>query len=558
MQRTALLRRRPLVPVLIGLVGGLLAVTAAQAAPLASNVVGVYHFGTSVTVNDLTGTASANGTGGRGEMLLAGDGNFYVAQSTGGLAGAGAVMRVSPTGSAVVLHSFKGDTTEAAVPYAGLIQASDGNLYGTSYAGGTKSAGTVYRVALDGTYSTVYSFTPDASGGYHPYAGLVQGPDGALYGTTLQGGSAKLGTVFRVALDGTHKELLSFTGAANGANPEGTLVVGADGALYGTTMTGGANDRGTVYKITTNGTYTLLYSFDSLGAFNANGDGTNTNGANPRAGLRLGPDGNFYGTAYQGGAGGYGTVFRITPSGTITLLHGFIGSPSDGARPLAPVTVMPDGTLYGTTGNGGSSAGGVAWRRSAGGAWSILHMFSGSAQSILSSSMSIVDGTMPYVSLVPLNGYLFGLTNTDIAASAGTIFKLDLGTAGSLPITFSVTPEAITLGASATLSWSSPTAASCTASEEWSDTIATTGTLKVTPGSAGIFNYAIDCTDSAGVKRYTRTSLLVAAPAAASVDGGASVTGSSGGGGSTGLLSLLLLGAAVAASTRRRLVSSSL
>lgn len=553
MQRTAFPRRRPLVQVIVGLAAAVLPALAIQAAPLAGNLIGVYHFGTAVTVNDLAGTASVNGSGGRGELLLASDGNFYSVMSTGGAAGAGVVMRVGPDGSAVVLHAFKGDTTEGAVPYAGVIQASDGNLYGTTYAGGTKSLGAVYRVGLDGTYTTVYSFTSDTQGGYHPYAGLVQGPDGALYGTTLQGGSTKSGTVFRLTLDGSYTQLFSFTGA-NGSNPEGSLVVGRDGLLYGTTMTGGTNDRGTVFKITTTGTHTLLHSFETLGNFNANGDGVNANGSNPRAGLRQGPDGNFYGTAYNGGPGGYGTVFRITPSGTVSLVHGFVGMPGDGAHPLSPVTVMPDGTLYGTASAAGSSGGGVAWRASAAGVWSILHAFTGSAQSLLTSDMSIVDGTTPYVGLVPLNGQLYGMTFTDIATSSGNLFKIDVGSGGVLPVNFSVSPESITLGGSAVLTWSSPTAAKCSTSEAWAETIATSGTVAVSPASAGVFNYAISCTDGAGVTRYTRAALTVTTPPTKSVDGGAT----NGGGGAAGILSLLLLAGASGAVVRRRLRPASL
>ncbi len=553
MHRISFPRRKPLVKVLVGFTGALIAATAAQAAPPAGNLIGVYSFGTSATVTDLTGASSSNGLSGRGEMLLANDGNFYVAQSAGGSGGAGAVMRVAPDGTTVVVHGFKGDTTEAALPYAGLIQANDGNLYGTSYAGGTNSAGTVYRVGLDGSYATVYAFDAKNKGGYRPYAGVVQGPDGALYGTTLQGGTGNTGTLFRVTLAGVHTELLSFTGA-NGASPEGQLVVGADGALYGTTMTGGANDRGTVFKVTTSGTYTLLYSFDSINTFNAVGDGTNASGANPRAGLRLGADGNFYGTAYQAGTTGYGTVFRVTPAGALTVLHTFGGTPSDGSRPLGAVTVMPDGTLYGTTSLGGSGNGGTAWRRSAGGAWSVLHSFSGSAQAIVTSPMSAFDGTTPYVGVVPINGFLYGMTYTDVGTSAGNVYKIDLGTAGTLPVTFAVTPENITLGASAVISWSSPTAASCTASENWTDTIATSGTVTVTPTAAGIYNYAIGCVDGAGVTRYTRAFLSVATAAAKPVDGGAT----SGGGGALDLFSLLLLGSAAGVAALRRLRTLSL
>lgn len=553
MHRNSILRRKPLAKILVGFAGALVTASLAHAAAPAGNLIGVYQFGTSATVNDLTGAASTNGRAGRGELLRANDGNFYVAQSAGGSAGAGAVMRVSPDGAAVVVHGFKGDTTEAAIPYAGLIQATDGKLYGTAYAGGEKSAGVVYSVALDGTYTTVYAFKTDNKAGYRPYAGVVQGPDGALYGTTLQGGSANTGTLFRVSLDGTsYSELLSFTGA-NGANPEGQLTVGADGALYGTTMTGGANDRGTVYKITTGGTHTILYSFENLSAFNSNGDGTNTNGANPRAGLRLGPDGNFYGTTYQGGANGYGTVFRITPAGTITLLHTFGGTPSDGARPLGMVSVTPDGTLYGTTSLGGSSNGGAAWRLAPGGAWSILHSFSGSAQSIVSTApLAAIDGTTPYAGLLPLNGSLYGLTYTDIGTQSGTLFKIDLGTAGTPPVSLSVSPETVTLGASVVISWSSPTAATCSTSENWTDTISTSGTLTITPTAAGIYNYAIACTDGAGVVRYARAFHTVTAVAAKPVDGGATT----GGGGAIGLLSLLMLGGAAGAAAHRRRAAS--
>ena len=554
MHRISFPRRKPLVKVLVGFAGALVAATAAQAAPPAGNLIGVYHFGSSAAVTDLTGTASVNAVSGRGEMLLANDGNLYVAQSAGGAASAGAVMRVAPNGTTVVVHAFKGDTTEAALPYAGLIQANDGKLYGTSYAGGVNSAGAVYSVGLDGTYATVFAFDAKNKGGYRPYGGLVQGPDGALYGTTLQGGTANTGTLFRVTLAGVHTELLSFTGA-NGANPEGHLVVGADGALYGTTMTGGTHDRGTVFKITTGGTYTLLYSFDSINSFNAVGDGTNASGANPRTGLRVGPDGNLYGTAYQGGSAGYGTLFRVTPAGALTVLHTFGGTPSDGSRPLGAVSVMPDGTLYGTTSLGGSGNGGTAWRLSAGGAWSVLHAFSGSAQAIVTSPLSAIDGTTPYVGLVPLNGFLYGMTYTDVSTSAGNVFKIDLGTAGTLPITFSVSPETVTLGSSAVISWSSPGAASCTASENWTDTIATSGTVTVTPTSAGIYNYAIGCTDGAGVTRFARAFLSVATAAAKPVDGGAT---SGGGGGAIDLFSLLLLGGAAGVAARRRLRSLSL
>jgi uncharacterized repeat protein (TIGR03803 family) len=543
MQRTAIPRRRPLVSLIVGLTGAVTFASLAQSAPIAGDVIGVYPFSSTTSVTDLTGTAAVGGYAGRGELLLANDGNFYVAQTTGGAAGAGAVMRISPDGSGVVMHSFKGDTTEAAVPYAGLIQASDGNLYGTSFGGGKNSIGTVYKIALDGTYSTVFNFTKDSQGPYQPYTGLVQGPDGALYGTTLRGGPANLGTVYRLTLDGTVTTLVSFTGS-NGSNPEGRLIVGPDGALYGTTLTGGANDRGTVYKVTPSGTQTILYSFTDIGTINAAGVGTNAIGSNPRAGLALGPDGNFYGTAYQGGPNGWGTIYCITPGGTITMIHAFRGAPTDGQYPLAAVTVMPDGTLYGTTSAGGYSGYGVAWQLTPDGTYSLLHSFTG----------SLADGSVSYSGLVPVDGFLFGQTFSDTTSSAGVLYKIDLGVGGVLPVSISASPEEITLGASSTLTWSSPTAASCIASGAWTDAIGTSGTITETLTAAGVYTYLLTCTDGAGVARNITASVVVNAPPAQTVDGGATTNG----GGATELISLTLLGGVAAAAVRRRLRSGSL
>ena len=540
MQRTAFPRLRPLGSVIVGLASVVLGASAV-AAPLAGNLIGVFEFGPSTVVNDAAGTVSVNGNSPRGELLAATDGNFYVAASEGGANSGGAILRIAPDGTAAVMHSFLGDATEGAVPYSGAIQASDGNLYGTTFLGGAKSVGTVYKMALDGTFSTLYSFTNASQAPYQPYTSLVQGPDGALYGTTLRGGTANQGAIYRIALDGTFTTLLNFTGP-NGANPEGQLVVGADNALYGTTMTGGDSDRGTIYKITTTGTYTLLYSFAGLGAFTDRGVATNPLGANPRAGLTLGSDGNFYGTAYQGGPTGLGTVFRATPAGVVTLLHDFTGAPQDGASPLAPVTRLADGTLYGTTQSGGYAGAGTVWRIDPAGTYRLVSTFTN----------SLLDGEIPYTGVLPFGGYLYGLSyGAPTNSIYGALYKVDLGAGGVPPVSFSISPETIPLGSTATLTWSSPTAATCTAAGDWTDTISTAGTLAVTPLIAGAKLYAITCTDGAGVLRATSVSLVVTPPPAQSVDGGATDSG----GGALGLWSLALLGGAAAA--RRRLNNAS-
>lgn len=484
------------------------------------------------------GVLSTIGSNVRGDLLYANDGNVYATTSSGGASGYGSIVKVTPDGTATALHSFEGPGSAASTPYAGVIQANDGNLYGTSYFGGSRNLGTVYRVTLAGEYTNLYSFDNASQGGFFPYTGLVQGPDGDLYGTTLRGGTNDAGTVFRITLSGTLTTIASFDGA-NGRNPEGHLVVGPDGALYGTTLIGGDADRGVIFKVA-NGTLTKLYSFPALGAFNTAGVATNDVGANPRAGLKLAADGNFYGTAYQGGPAGYGTVFRMTPAGVVSVVHAFAGPPSDGGFPLSTVSQMADGSLVGTTEQGGALGAGTTWRIDPAGTYQLLHSFT----TLLS------DGQKPYATLTPgPNGLLYGAGFSDSSLGSGVLFRAELAPPGeTLPVTLSVSPETMTLGSSATITWSSPTASTCTTSGSWSDTIATSGSLTVTPTSAGILAYVLTCTDASNVSRVTAASLIVTTPALTPVDAGSDGSG----GGSFPILGLVLLGGALAFSLTRK------
>jgi uncharacterized repeat protein (TIGR03803 family) len=461
----------------------------------------------------------------RGNMIRATDGNFYIVSSAGGT-GRGVIARITPAGELTVLHAMA-TNDEGISPFAGVIQASDGNLYGTTYLGGNQGGGVVYKVALDGTYTVLRNLGQDKQDAVLPYSGLVQAADGFLYGTTLRGGTNDKGTVFRISTSGEFSIIHSFSGQ-NGENPEGTLVVGADGALYGTTLQGGEGGRGTVFKITTGGALTSLYSFPSLSAFNLQGQATNATGANPRAGLLLAADGNFYGTAYQGGTAGFGTVFRMTPAGALTVVHAFTGPSFGGASPLSDVTQDAAGNFYGTTEFGGFLNQGSAWRISASGQFSLLHSFTGSA----------LDGYRLYANLLVVGNELYGVSFADSVSNVGSVFKLDLGTNGVLPVELSMSETAIAFGASATLTWSSPTATTCTAGGAWSNTIGNSGTQVVTPVSVGIYNYTLTCTDGAGVVRTASTALQVNAPALKAVD-----AGGSGGGGALSIPALLLLGA---------------
>ncbi len=230
-------------------------------------------------------------------LVQGSDGNFYGTTSQGGASGNGNVFRITASGILSNLHSFIG--ADGANPSAGLIQGNDGNFYGTTSAGGNGS-GTAFRISPAGSLTTLWSFARGVDGA-SPYAALVQGTDGNLYGTTSQGGVSGNGTVFRIGLNGNLTNLWEFTGCADGGNSSAGLVQGSDGNLYGTTLgsASGPSVYGTVFQIKPNGSLITLYSFDT------------NDGANPNAALVQGSDGSFYGTTYTGGANGYGTVFRL-------------------------------------------------------------------------------------------------------------------------------------------------------------------------------------------------------------------------------------------------------
>lgn len=496
----------------------------AAAVPVAaqeSNLTPLVGFGTT-TVED----APRNP---RGDLLLANDGNFYVASFAGGRNGGGAVARITPDGTLTVLGSLTGNDGLGAQSYSRLTQASDGHLYGTTYLGGRDGRGTVFRATLAGELTTLYAFESGKGRPMLPYTGVVQAPDGALYGTTMRGGAQDAGTVFRLTLSGELTVLHEFAGR-DGQNPEGSLIVGSDGDLYGTTLIGGDDNRGTIYRISTAGNFTSLYSFPNLGKFDANGLAVNDIGANPRSALLLASDGNYYGTAYQGGARGYGTIYRMTPAGEVSVVHSFGGPSGGGGFPLAGLTEGTPGVFYGTTERGGHVNIGSVYRL-ADGQVTVLHSFSASAS----------DGQYPYATVQLHNGFLYGISYNDGIFGAGAMFRLLLADNGPLPVQFSLSPTTIEQGGSLTLNWSSPTAASCTTGGAWNSTVGTSGTETVTPPIAGFYTYILTCTDGAGAVHTAYARASVNAPEREVVDGGA-------GGGA--LSPWLLLLAATLLSTR--------
>ena len=276
------------------------------------------------------------------------DGYFY--GTTFG--GQGTMFRISSVGALTTVHQFSGATNDES-PVAGLVQGADGDFYGTSYGGGTNYQGTVFRISSTGSLTTLHQFGGVATDGRYPEAGLIQASDSNFYGTTYSGGTNNLGTVFRIDSGGSLTTLHQFSGL-DGAFPQSGLTQGADGYFYGATFSGGTNGDGTAFRISSAGSFTTLWQFGGA------------NGRDPDAEPVQGSDGYFYGTTVQGGAtnciGGCGTIFRISPAGTLTTQYKFGVRATDGQFPETPLVQGADGCFYGTTINGGIYGNGTVFK----------------------------------------------------------------------------------------------------------------------------------------------------------------------------------------------------
>ncbi|MGC1372264.1 MAG: choice-of-anchor tandem repeat GloVer-containing protein [Candidatus Sulfotelmatobacter sp.] len=283
-------------------------------------------------------------------LVQAANGDFYGTTAGGGANDEGTIFKITPAGGLTTLDSFDGSDGDG--PVADLVQATDGDFYGTTAQGGANGYGTVYKTTSTGQLTTLYSFCSQANcaDGSYPWAGLIQAANGNFYGTTSESGANDQGTVFEITPAGKLTRLHSFDGT-DGSSPYAGLIQATDGDFYGTTY-GGADNEGTVFKITSGGTVTTLHIFLGI------------NGAYPRAGLIRSTDGDFYGTTFSGGTNGDGTVFKITPAGTLTKLHTFDGA--DGSYPYAGLIQATDGDLYGTTASGGADNEGTVFSLSVG------------------------------------------------------------------------------------------------------------------------------------------------------------------------------------------------
>ncbi len=362
------------------------------------------------TLTTLVDFEVQNGTNPDSNLIEGTDGNFYGTTFAGGDDGSGTVFNITPEGTLTILHSF--DFTDGAYPTAGLVQATDGNFYGTAQYGGDNIAGTFFKITPGGAFTTLHSF--DYMEGAFPYAGVAQATDGNFYGTTLLGGADNNGTVFNITPQGILTNLHSFSfNGTDGNHPYAALVQATDGDFYGTTFYGGVNNDGTIFKITPEGILTILHSFNG------------TDGANPYAGLVQAADGNFYGTTEDGGANNNGTVFKITPEGTLTTLHSFEGT--DGSHPQAGLVQATDGNFYGTTENGGAHLdAGTIFRITPEGTLTTLYSFC--------SQMGCADGRAPNAVVQATDAKFYGTTFGGGLADWGTAFRLDAGLGALLSV----------------------------------------------------------------------------------------------------------------------------
>jgi uncharacterized repeat protein (TIGR03803 family) len=382
------------------------------------------------TVTTVANFNNLNGNYPIAPVMQARDGNLYGTTLLGGAYGGGSVFKLTQNGNLTTLYSFCGQfpCVDGQLPGAGLLEASDGNLYGSTLSGGNSQncdfgCGTVFKITSAGKLTTLYSF--NNSDGAGPVGTLLEGSDGNLYGTTAGGGDSSCyegncGTAFKLTKQGVLTRLYSFCAqqdCTDGSIPTGSLIQGNDGNLYGTTTFGGAVGNcnsffyygcGTIFRLTRSGRFTTLYSFCTQQGC--------PDGEQPSGGLARDLDGTFYGTT------GF-TVFKVSSGGKLTTLHTFCaqnGCP-DGAGPYGSLIRGTDGNFYGTNSENGVGGEGTIFRVSATGDFAAVYSFH-------CDDGGCPQGRQPFSGLVQhTTGDFYGTTSSGGAYGDGTVFELSVG-----------------------------------------------------------------------------------------------------------------------------------
>jgi uncharacterized repeat protein (TIGR03803 family) len=373
-------------------------------------------------------------------LFQANDGNFYSTSLGNGNTPA-SIFKMTPDGVVTVLHSFSA-AGDGASPVGTLTQGLDGNLYGTTSAGGAFGKGTAYKIGLDGSgYGILHSFAGGPTDGDTPMAGLYQAvnDDHNFYGTTYAGGTANVGTVFRMTSAGSVTIVHSFSGTFDGANPTAPLIPLVTGTLAGTASSGGTAGLGTIFRMdnfTTSVLFSVIHAF--VGGAN--------DGANPE-GIIQDTANHLFGVTSHGGSAigpGLGTIFRVdmANANALTVVHGFSGG-TDGAAPVDAPVQASDGSVYGVAQQAGSGGGGTIFQ--------IVTLPDGtSAFTTPYSFVPGVTGSAPN-GLLRSGVNLYGTTQSGGPLSGGTAFRLTSNARAAL---LSPTPGTALEATSVTFTWS--------------------------------------------------------------------------------------------------------
>ena len=458
-------------------------------------------------------------------LILASDGNFYGTTTAGGAGGAGTLFRITPDGVLTTVYSFctQSQCADGAGP-SGIIEGSDGNFWGVTSVSGEGSSytgGTIFKMSMAGELTTVYAFCVPAScpQGAVPYAPLVEGSDGNFYGATYRAGSTEgtcsgigCGTVFKITPAGTLTVLHSFEATGDGANTSAGLVEGSDGNFYGTTPEQGSFG-GSVYQISPSGS-----SFHTLYTFCTETPDPCEISGGPSSGVVEGSDGDYYGTADGYGAYDGSVAYKVAVSGstgTLSNVYSFcaLANCADGSFVSAPLYPGSDGNFYGTAEAGASEEAGTVFRLTPAGTLTTLHSFC--------ASVGCTDGRSPYATPVQgVDGNLYGTTFQGGTKGAlcetygcGVVYEVALAPALAAPVQLTLSAASMAAGTPVTLAWKvlnaySKTLQRCFATVQGGTTGAGAwsgiqsgvlsdksyaGSAVLTPDLAGTYTYALTC-----------------------------------------------------------------